>query len=55
MKKRIGFIDYYIDEWHSNNYPEFFRKTSSGKDFEVTLAWEQSPHPDRRDLARWCR
>ena len=20
--KKIGFIDYYLDEWHANNYPE---------------------------------
>ena len=20
--KRVGFIDYYLDEWHANNYPE---------------------------------
>ena len=20
--KKIGFIDYYLDEWHSNNYPK---------------------------------
>ena len=28
---KIGFIDYYLDEWHANNYPEFIRKASGGK------------------------
>ena len=53
--KRIGFIDYYIDEWHSNNYPEFFKATDVGKDFQVTLAYEVAPHPERRPLGKWCQ
>ena len=24
--KKIGFIDYYLDEWHANNYPEMLEK-----------------------------
>lgn len=28
---KIGFIDYYLDEWHANNYPEFFRQATDGK------------------------
>ena len=27
---KIGFIDYYLDEWHSNNYPELIAKASGG-------------------------
>ena len=23
---KIGFIDYYLDEWHANNYPDWFRE-----------------------------
>ena len=23
--KTIGFIDYYLDEWHANNYPAWIR------------------------------
>ena len=53
--KTIGFIDYYIDEWHSNNYPAFFADTVYGKDFKVTLAYEQAPHPERRALDQWCK
>jgi hypothetical protein len=53
--KTIGFIDYYIDEWHSNNYPAFFADTEFGKDFKVTLAYEVAPHPDRRPLDKWCK
>ncbi len=36
--KKIGFIDYFLDEWHANNYPEFIRNASNGE-FEVAYAW----------------
>ena len=36
--KKIGFIDYFLDEWHANNYPEFI-KTASNGEFEVAYAW----------------
>ncbi len=36
--KKIGFIDYFLDEWHANNYPEFIRSASNGE-FEVAYAW----------------
>lgn len=28
---KIGFIDYYLDEWHANNYPEFIRRATDGE------------------------
>ena len=28
---RIGFIDYYLDEWHANNYPKFIAEASGGR------------------------
>ena len=24
--KKIGFIDFYLDEWHANNYPAWIRE-----------------------------
>ena len=36
--KKIGFIDYYLDEWHANNYPEMIRKASGGS-MEVAYAY----------------
>jgi predicted dehydrogenase len=50
--KKIGFIDYFIDEWHANNYPAWIRKT--GRNYEVSLAWEETPKPDGLSLAAWC-
>ncbi len=36
--KRIGFIDYYLDEWHALNYPRWVREESGGA-WAVTAAW----------------
>lgn len=54
MKKKIGFLDYYIDEWHANEYPRMLAESSWKDQFEVAYAWEEIPAPDKRDLARWC-
>ena len=42
--KKVGFIDYYLDEWHANNYPQFFRERSGGK-YEVAIAYGQIDNP----------
>lgn len=54
MKKKIGFIDYSIDEWHANNYPEMIRKSSCKDEFEIHLAWEKTTKPGVRNLQQWC-
>ena len=38
--KKIGFIDYYIDEWHANNYPNWIRESKYKDEFEVSYAYE---------------
>ena len=57
--KRIGFIDYYISEWHANNYPAWIKQANEelGEDFEVKYVWaekEVSPG-DGRTTAEWCK
>ncbi len=54
MKKKIGFIDLHIDEWHANNYPAWIRGADKNQEFELGYAWEESPNPDGKDLAAWC-
>ena len=53
---KLGFIDYYLDEWHANHYPEWLREASGGE-LTVTLAYGQidSPLPGGRTTAQWCR
>ncbi len=36
--KKIGFIDYYLDNWHANNYVSMIRDASEGR-IEVCYAW----------------
>ncbi|WP_303054767.1 Gfo/Idh/MocA family oxidoreductase [Victivallis vadensis] len=51
--KKIGFIDLYLDEWHANNYPKWFRSSQFGSDFILGGAWEKQPGERPQEL--WCR
>ena len=53
-KKRIGFIDLFIDEWHANNYPQWFREAKRAAEFELGYAWEEKTQPGGRPLEKWC-
>lgn len=51
---KIGFIDYYLDEWHANNYPQWIREASGGE-MEVSLAYGKIDSPiGGRTNAQWC-
>ncbi|MEG2701629.1 MAG: hypothetical protein RSA65_03370 [Clostridia bacterium] len=52
---KIGFIDYYLDEWHANNFPALIQEVSDG-DMSVTLAYAliDSPLEGGRTTAQWC-
>ncbi len=57
--KKIGFVDYYISEWHANNYPAWIKQVNDklGEDFEVKYAWaEKDVSPiDNRTTDEWCK
>jgi len=53
--KKIGFIDYFIDEWHANNYPKMIRESSLKGKFEVALAWDMIKKEGKKPLDVWCR
>ncbi len=55
QRKKIGFIDLHIDEWHANHYPAWFAAAKRAEEFELGLAWEESPAEGGRPLADWCR
>lgn len=42
--KKVGFIDYYLDEWHANNYPKFLKDASDGR-YEVCFAYGMIDSP----------
>ena len=54
MKKKIGLIDLFIDEWHANNYPAWFRADALGSEFEPGLAWEEAT-AGGKPLDAWCQ
>ena len=56
--KKIGFVDYYLSEWHANNYPAWIKAANEtlGTDYEVAYAWAElgvSPK-DGVTTAQWC-
>ena len=46
--KKIGLIDYYINEWHALNYPSFLKniKDSIDEDFEITDFYAETDYPN---------
>jgi len=51
---KIGFIDYYLDEWHANNYPRWISEASGGE-MEVVCAFGLIDGPaGRRTTQQWC-
>ena len=57
--KKIGFVDFYISEWHANNYPAWIKEASEamGEDFEVAYAWaEEDLSPVYNETTdEWCK
>lgn len=56
--KTIGFIDYYISEWHANHYPKWIKEANEKlkTEFRVKYAWaEKDISPvDGRSTDEWC-
>lgn len=56
--KKIGFADYYLSEWHANNYPAWIAEAcrTLGCDYTVAYAWAEldvSP-VDGINTEQWC-
>ena len=52
--KNIGFIDYFISEWHANNYPAWIKEVTD--EFCVKYVWAEeyvSPN-DGVNTDQWC-
>ena len=51
---KIGFIDYYLDEWHANNYPAMIDRASGG-DMKVAYAYGMIDSPiGGMTTDAWC-
>ncbi len=57
--KTVGFVDYYLSEWHANNYPAWIEAANRelGTDYQVAYAWAEldvSP-VDGISTDVWCQ
>ena len=54
--KKVGFIDYYLDEWHAIHYPEWIRNSGVrlGLDIIVEYAWGEINAPNGLTNKEWC-
>ncbi len=58
--KKIGFVDYYISEWHAENYPDWIKaaaKALGGEEYAVAYAYGEldiSPL-NGESTAEWCK
>ncbi|MBR2406732.1 MAG: Gfo/Idh/MocA family oxidoreductase [Clostridia bacterium] len=51
---KIGFIDYFLDEWHANNYPAWIKEHSNGA-MEVAYAYGKIASPiSGKTSEEWC-
>ena len=55
--KKIGFVDYYLDEWHANHYIEWLDGVNKklGTDYAVKYAWAEIPAPNGTTTEAWCK
>jgi predicted dehydrogenase len=54
---KIGFADYYLDNWHANNYPAFLRQAiaAHGYPAQVYAAWAMKDLEGGQSTEQWCR
>lgn len=50
---KIGFIDYYLDEWHAYSYPDMFRKWAPGIEAAYAYGMIDSPKPGGLTNKEW--
>lgn len=54
--KKIGIIDYFIDEWHSNTYLGLFEKANKelGLNYKLAYGWAETDKEGRLSTEEWC-
>lgn len=53
--KKIGFIDYYLDEWHANHLPSWIRQSTFKDRIDVAYAWAEKDREDGLSSEEWCQ
>ena len=54
--KKIGIIDYFIDEWHSNTYLSLFEQASKalGVEYKVVYGYAEVEKEKKRRSCKEC-
>ena len=54
--KKIGIIDYFIDEWHSNTYLGLFERANEelGLDYKIAYGYAETDMAGRLTTEEWC-
>ena len=54
--KTVGFIDYFLHEWHANEYPAMIAayNEKNGADYQVKYAWAEMDIPGGMSTDEWC-
>ncbi len=54
--KTIGFIDYFLNEWHANEYPAMIKayNEKNGTDYQVRYAWAETDGTSDITTEQWC-
>jgi len=59
MKRTVGFVDYYLNEWHANNYVGWIKDAADklGEDFEVKYAFAELERDPKEGVTtdEWCK
>lgn len=55
--KKIGFIDYFLNEWHADNYPAWIKRANDKLhlDMELAYAYGETEPNNLPSNADWCR
>lgn len=56
--RKIGFVDYYLNEWHADHYPQWIKELNekNGTDFEFAYAWAEIDSPKGgMTTDEWCK
>lgn len=55
--KKIGFVDYFLSEWHANNYPSWIKEICEEQSlsYELSYAYGEKPSVfDKMTTDQWC-
>jgi peroxiredoxin len=53
--KKIGFIDYYLAEWHADNYPKWIAESpANASGYTVAYAYGEKDSPQGVSSETWC-